>query len=331
MMAAGPVAPTSFTNPGVLRLDGVVDATPQRVVLADNAALNPVTNFTVAAWVQRNTADINTSSTLYDAGSNAGTWYVGFLADNRLTLTTDGVSDFPTSLLVTDTNYHHVVFTKSGGILFAFLDGIPSVGVGVPLAMPAPSGNKLVGGKTSNTTAPFGGLVDDLRLYNHALSVVEVVTGTQAKKVIVRGIGPSLPITGVLADPLLELHDSTGATIASNDNWVDSPNTQAIIDTTIPRLMTRSLRFSLTLDPGAYTAIVRGVNDTTGIALIEVYDLASAVDSKLANISTRGFVQTGDDVMIGGLIIFSDTSKNVIVRADEYHPCPWPALWPILS
>ena len=142
-----------------------------------------------------------------------------------------------------------------------------------------------------------------------------IVTGTQGKKVIVRGIGPSLPITGVLADPLLELHDSTGATIASNDNWVDSPNKQAIIDSTIPPTDDKEPAILMTLDPGAYTAIVRGVNDTTGIALIEVYDLASAVDSKLANISTRGFVQTGDDVMIGGLIIFSDSARNVIIRA----------------
>jgi uncharacterized repeat protein (TIGR03803 family) len=142
-----------------------------------------------------------------------------------------------------------------------------------------------------------------------------IVTGTQAKKVIVRGIGPSLPITGVLADPLLELHDSTGATIASNDNWVDSPNKQAIIDSTIPPTNDKEPAILMTLDPGAYTAIVRGVSDTTGIALIEVYDLASAVDSKLANISTRGFVQTGDDVMIGGLIIFSDSARNVIIRA----------------
>ncbi len=155
-----------------------------------------------------------------------------------------------------------------------------------------------------------------------------IVTGTQAKKVIVRGIGPSLPITGVLADPLLELHDSTGATIASNDNWVDSPNKQAIIDSTIPPTNDKEPAILMTLDPGAYTAIVRGVNDTTGIALIEVYDLASAVDSKLANISTRGFVQTGDDVMIGGLIIFSDSARNVIVRAIG-PSLPLPALWPI--
>jgi uncharacterized repeat protein (TIGR03803 family) len=142
-----------------------------------------------------------------------------------------------------------------------------------------------------------------------------IVTGTQAKKVIVRGIGPSLPLSGALADPFLELHDSTGAIISSNDNWVDSPNKQAIIDSTVPPTNDKEPAIVRTLDPGAYTAIVRGLNNTTGIALVEVYDLSAGVDSKLANISTRGFVQTGDNVMIGGLIIFSETARNVIVRA----------------
>ncbi|HEY2711375.1 MAG TPA: choice-of-anchor tandem repeat GloVer-containing protein [Chthoniobacterales bacterium] len=142
-----------------------------------------------------------------------------------------------------------------------------------------------------------------------------IVTGTQAKKVIVRGIGPSLPLSGALADPFLELHDSTGATIASNDNWKDSTNKQAIIDSTIAPSNDKEPAVLATLDPGAYTAVVRGVNNTTGIALVEAYDLAAGVDAKLANISTRGLVQTGDNVMIGGLIIFNDSARDVIVRA----------------
>jgi hypothetical protein len=142
-----------------------------------------------------------------------------------------------------------------------------------------------------------------------------IVVGSQAKKVIVRGIGPSLPVTGVLADPFLELHDSTGATIASNDNWVDSPDKQAIIDSTVPPTNSKEPAIIKTLDPGAYTAIVRGVNNSTGVALVEVYDLETTIDAKLANISTRGFVETGDDVMIGGLILLADTVRDVIVRA----------------
>ena len=142
-----------------------------------------------------------------------------------------------------------------------------------------------------------------------------IVTGTQSKQVIVRALGPSLPLTGVLADPDLELHDSTGATIASNDNWQESTNKQAIIDAGFAPSNDKESAILMTLEPGLYTAIVRGVGATTGVALVEAYDLDRTVDSKLANISTRGFVQTGENVMIGGLIILGDTDTEILVRA----------------
>ena len=142
-----------------------------------------------------------------------------------------------------------------------------------------------------------------------------IITGSQPKKVIARAIGPSLSVSGTLSDPILELHDSTGASIATNDNWQDSPNKQEIIDSTIPPTNDKESAILMTLDPGAYTAIVRGANSGTGVALVEVYDLDQSVDSKLANISTRGFVQTGDNVMIGGLIILGTEAAEMIVRA----------------
>lgn len=142
-----------------------------------------------------------------------------------------------------------------------------------------------------------------------------IITGTQSKKVMIRAIGPSLPVAGNLADPILELHDSTGAIIASNDNWKDSSNAQAIIETTIPPSSEKESAIVMSLTPGAYTAVVRGVNNTTGVALVEVYDLAAATSSRLANISTRGFVQTGDNVMIGGFIVLGTAPQKVIVRA----------------
>jgi Divergent InlB B-repeat domain len=144
-----------------------------------------------------------------------------------------------------------------------------------------------------------------------------IITGTQDKKVIVRAIGPSLPVPDALADPFLELHDGAGNLIQSNDNWVDSPNKQAIIDSTIPPSndLESAIVATLPANSSAYTAIVRGVNDTTGVGLVEVYDLDQSVDSKLANISTRGFVETGDNVMIGGFIVLGSSSQNVIVRA----------------
>jgi len=141
-----------------------------------------------------------------------------------------------------------------------------------------------------------------------------IITGTQPKKVILRAIGPSLNLPGQLADPTLELHQG-GTLLEVNDNWMDSANKQAIIDSTIPPKSPLESAIVRTLAPGAYTAIVRGVNNGTGIGVIEAYDLDRTVDSKLANISTRGAVQTGDDVLFAGFIVLGPDSQKVIIRA----------------
>jgi probable HAF family extracellular repeat protein len=141
-----------------------------------------------------------------------------------------------------------------------------------------------------------------------------IITGTEPKKVIVRAIGPSLPLADKLADPTLELFGS-GGLITSNDNWMDSPNKQEIIDSIPPSNDLESAIVETLPANAGYTAIVRGVNNTTGIGLVEVYDLDSSVDSKLANISTRGLVQTGDNVMIGGFIVTGNEGEKVLVRA----------------
>ena len=142
-----------------------------------------------------------------------------------------------------------------------------------------------------------------------------IVTGTEPKKVILRAIGPSLPVPGVMADPTLELHDSTQAVIAMNDNWQDSPDKQAIIDSTIPPTNDNESAIVMTLDPGSYTAILQGANGGTGVALVEIYDLDQTADSKLGNLSTRGLVQTDDDVLIGGVIVLGTEPTNSIIRA----------------
>ena len=167
------------------------------------------------------------------------------------------------------------------------------------------------------TPATFGNISTRLRVEtgDNVLIGGFIITGTQSKKVMVRAIGPSLPLAGVLADPTLELHDGTGTLITSNDNWMDAPNRQEIIDSTIAPTNDFESAILLSLDPGLYTAIVRGVNNTTGIGLVEAFDLDLAADSILANISTRGLVQTGDDVMIGGFIILGSAAQEVLVRA----------------
>ena len=145
-----------------------------------------------------------------------------------------------------------------------------------------------------------------------------IITGNAAKEVIVRAIGPSLQqfnVPNPLADPVLELHGSTGELIASNDNWKQTQ--QALIEST-HLAPTNDLESAIvaTLQPGAYTAIVSGQGGAGGIGLVEVYDLDLAAASKLANISTRSFVQTGDNRLIGGFILGSNGgAANVIVRA----------------
>src|SRR5215213_747431 len=97
--------------------------------------------------------------------------------------------------------------------------------------------------------------------------------GAGTVKVIVRAIGPSLPVPGKLEDPTLEVHDTNGATIATNDNWRVGGQEAQIIASTIPPSNDLESAVVQTLAPGPYTAIVRGVNGTTGVALVEVYSL----------------------------------------------------------
>jgi hypothetical protein len=145
-----------------------------------------------------------------------------------------------------------------------------------------------------------------------------IITGTAPKNVLIRALGPSLtdvnpPIPGALQDPILELHRPDG-TVITNDNWKGTQ--QAEIEATgIPPTDDRESAMVRTLDPGAYTAIVRGKNGSTGVAMVEVYDLDPTVDSELANISTRGTVQDGDSVMIGGFIIDPAQYSRVLIRA----------------
>ena len=144
-----------------------------------------------------------------------------------------------------------------------------------------------------------------------------IVTGNEAKKVIFRAIGPSLNpgVVGALADPVLELHASDGSLITSNDNWKDTQQTD-IEATGIPPQNDLESAIVATLDPGAYTAIVSGKNATSGIGLVEIYDLDQLADAQLANVSTRGFVETGSNVMIGGFILGNGSgTTNLLIRA----------------
>jgi hypothetical protein len=153
-----------------------------------------------------------------------------------------------------------------------------------------------------------------------------IITGSAPKHLLLRAIGPSLSQVGVanaLADPVMSLQGPGIATI-TNDNWQDDPvQAAAIIATGIPPTNNLESAIDVTVLPGAYTAIVSGKNNTTGIGLVEVYDLSQAVPSKLANISTRAFVGTGSDIVIAGFIL-GGSNGDVRIAARGLSPAGVP-------
>lgn len=163
----------------------------------------------------------------------------------------------------------------------------------------------------------------DVQTGNDVLIGGFIVTGSTEKKVLIRALGPSLRVSDALQDPVLELHTSSGI-LATNDSWkvnaTNGTSQQAQIEATgIPPKDDRecALIAKLPANNSAYTAIVRGKNNGTGVGQVEIYDLDSAAKSQLANISTRGLVQTGDNVMIGGIIAGpkGGGKTKIVVRA----------------
>lgn len=145
-----------------------------------------------------------------------------------------------------------------------------------------------------------------------------IIGGTGKKKVVLRGIGPSLaingtPLAGRLVDPVIELHGGDGSVLATNDNWKDTQQSD-IQATGIAPADDEESAILTTLDPGNYTVILSGKNNTSGIGLVETYDIDNASPPRLLNLSTRGNVQSGDNVMIGGIITGGADAARVIFR-----------------
>ncbi|MEY2547840.1 MAG: hypothetical protein QOD64_422 [Verrucomicrobiota bacterium] len=186
-----------------------------------------------------------------------------------------------------------------GGALFKFVFGKPSA-VNLATRMKVGTGNNV----------SIGGFI---------------ITGNVAKKVMLRGIGPSLPMTGKLDNPMLELRDAANTIIGRNDNWrvsqpggvVTGDQSAAIKTSGLAPIDDRESALLATLQPGNYTAVVSGTQGTTGIGLVEIYALDPEADATLANISTRGFADTGDNVLIGGFITDGSSYglSKLIVRA----------------
>jgi hypothetical protein len=145
-----------------------------------------------------------------------------------------------------------------------------------------------------------------------------IITGSEPKNVVIRARSRSLRdadpnLRNLLSNPSVQLF--SGATlIASNDDWQSDPDAASIPEVLRPRLDDESALFA-TLDPGPYTAIVSGVSQTEGVGIVEIFEIDSTGINRLSNISTRGFVGEGDNVLIGGIIIEGDENKTVTIRA----------------
>jgi len=142
-----------------------------------------------------------------------------------------------------------------------------------------------------------------------------IIRGSEQKRVIFRGIGPSLNVPGKLDDPVIQLFNSSGTNIGGNDDWkTDQQNVEA---TGLAPSNDRESALVITLDPGAYTIVMRGKNNSSGIGVVEVYDIGFAANARLANVSSRGFIGTGDNILIGGFVAGPQTASftGVVIRA----------------
>ncbi len=144
-----------------------------------------------------------------------------------------------------------------------------------------------------------------------------IITGSSPKEIVLRALGPSLQTKGIsdpLPDPVLELHGGDGALLLTNNNWGDTQGTE-ISATGLAPADPREAAILFEASPGTYTAVVTSHTGESGVGLIEAYDLNPTSKSKLANISTRGLVQTGTDVLIGGLMLNgTGGTASVVVR-----------------
>jgi hypothetical protein len=182
---------------------------------------------------------------------------------------------------------------------------------GAPTPTPTPTPNP--------SASHFGNISTRMNVGsgNNVMIAGFIVWGSQSKTMLIRALGPTLGsfgVANVLSDPMLELHDSSGATIATNDDWQSGSQASQISSSGYAPSDSNEPALIATLAAGSYTAVVRGYNNSTGVGLVELYEL-DTLSSRLSNISTRGQVGTAQSVLIAGLIIDGSTSKKLIIRA----------------
>jgi hypothetical protein len=237
-----------------------------------------------------------------------------------------GTAQFDTGTLVASADGHWIALETDSGIRLFQVAGAP-VPTPTPSATPTPTATPTA--TPSPTPASQLGNISTRAFVQTGDNVMIggfIIQGTESKRVILRAIGPELSrfaVPNVLVDPTLELYDDTGTLIASNDNWqhtiiggiITSDQVDEIRNSGRAPRHPREPAIIADLPAGNYTMIVRGVDNTTGVALVEAYDLSPETNSILGNISTRSYVQTDDNVMIGGFIVQGTQPKRVILRA----------------
>jgi hypothetical protein len=257
---------------------------------------------------------VDAAGNLFEAETGVGIYK--FTPAGTRTLFTNAVSaprylafDSAGNLFVSTPNSQFISKVAPNGTVSQFASGIVANGIAFepPLAQPLNISTRL-----------------NVQSGDNALIAGLIITGTAPKKLIIRALGPSLAnfgITAPLLDPTLELHAPNGALISSNDNWkvndLTGQSQQTVIQATgLAPTDDRESVLMAELAPGQFTAIVRGKNNTTGVAIVEVYDVNQAADSRLANISTRGVVGSGADVLIGGFIVGGGNgAAKLLIRA----------------
>lgn len=283
------------------------------------------------------TATVAPSPSLSKVPSGMVTFQEGSNVLAQVPLNTSGVASFATSSL--GIGDHTIAAIYASDTVFAGSNGNTTQTVAVaptptptptPTPIPSPSPTPTVTPTPGPTATPTPGATPvaqavnlSTRMYVRSGDNVGIggviITGSAPKHVLVRAIGPSLTTSGVpdpLADPVLELHGPGTFVTITNDNWRDDPVQEALIKATgIPPTNDLESAIDINLTPGAYTAVVRGKDNTEGVALIEVYDLNPEVPSKLANISTRGLVGLADHIVIAGFVLGNNSADGrVVVR-----------------
>jgi sugar lactone lactonase YvrE len=305
---------SGFHDPGFLVFDQ-----SGNLFVCENQGATTIISKTTPAGVRTTFASglVNGEGLAFDASGNLYLAETGtakiykFTPDGTKTLFTSAVAvprylafDSAGSLFVSTGGSTNVIskVTPSGAVS-VFKSGIAANGIAFepPLSQPLNISTRL--NVQTGDNALFGGFI---------------VAGNAGKKVLIRGIGPSLAsagISGALQDPTIELRNASGGFVNGNNNWKDTQQA-AIAATGAAPTDDRESALLITLGPGAWTVIMRGTNNTTGIGVVEVYDLDPAADAKLANISTRGYLGTGSNGMIAGIIIGSGNgAAKLLVRA----------------